>query len=169
MSAPRSSARRVTAGVAVASTPGIAPAAWAISAAPRTSITSQVTFRRYTSTVRELIPSSYATISRGTRHRARRTAAQWRELIEWFERSGQSRGTFCAAHGLAPSTFDLWRRKLRATPVAVNEDPPEALFVELTSPTHTEASVTSAGTGAWEVELELGAGVVLRLRRAAPC
>ena len=41
-SAPRSSARSVTAGVAVASTPRTAPAAWAISAVARTSITSQV-------------------------------------------------------------------------------------------------------------------------------
>ena len=106
----------------------------------------------------------------GTRHRARRTAAQWRELVEQFERSGQARGEFCTAHGLAPSTFDLWRRKLGATPPAVaGEAPPEALFVELTSPVPAAASGVSSGLGAWEVELELGAGVVLRLRRAAPC
>ena len=51
----------------------------------------------------------------GTRHRARRTAAQWRKLIERFDRSGQTRGKFCAANGLALSTFDLWRRKLGET------------------------------------------------------
>ena len=60
----------------------------------------------------------------GTRHRARRTAAQWRELVERFERAGQSRGEFCAAHRLALSPFDLWRRKLRATPAAVEEASP---------------------------------------------
>ena len=42
-----------------------------------------------------------------TRHRARRTAAQWRKLIERFDRSGQTRGNFCAANGLALSTFCL--------------------------------------------------------------
>ena len=105
----------------------------------------------------------------GTRHRARRTAAQWREWVERFERAGQSRGEFCAAHRLALSTFDLWRRKLRATPAAVEEALPEALFVELTNPAHTRTSPTSSGTDEWEVELELGAGVVLRLRRAASC
>ena len=109
------------------------------------------------------------TRTRGTKHRARRTAAQWQELVERFERTGQTRGRFCAAHGLTLSTFDLWRRKLRATPTAVNEEQPEALFVELTNPTQTQASPTSAGTGAWEVELDLGAGVVLRVRRAVPC
>ena len=105
----------------------------------------------------------------GTRHRARRTAAQWRTLIERFERSGQTRGKFCAANGLALSTFDLWRRKLQATPAAVEEERPEALFVELTHPAQTQTSPTLTGTGGWEVELELGAGVVLRLRRAALC
>ena len=103
------------------------------------------------------------------RHRARRTAAQWQELVERFERAGQSRGKFCAVHGLALSTFDLWRRKLRATPAAVEEDDPEALFVELTNSAQTQTSPTSTETGTWEVELELGAGVVLRVRRAAPC
>ena len=107
--------------------------------------------------------------TRGKTHRARRTAAQWQELIERFERTGQTRGRFCPAHGLALSTFDLWRRKLRATPATVNEEHPDALFVELTNPAQTHALPTSAGTGAWEVELDLGAGVVLRVRRAAPC
>ena len=105
----------------------------------------------------------------GTRHRARRTAAQWQELVERFERAGQTRSGFCAAHGLALSTFDLWRRKLRTRPATAHEPPPEALFVELTHPAQTPASFPSAGTGAWEVELELGAGVVLRVRRAASC
>ena len=105
----------------------------------------------------------------GTRHRARRTAAQWQKLIERFEGSGQTRGKFCAAHGLALSTFDLWRRKLHATPAAVAEERPEGLFVELTHPTQTQTAPTSSVTGGWEVELELGAGMVLRLRRAARC
>ena len=105
----------------------------------------------------------------GTRHGARRTAAQWRKLIERFERSGQTRGKFCTAHGLALSTFDLWRRKLGAPPAAVDEAHPEALFVELTNPAQTLTAPTSSQTDAWEVEVELGAGVVLRLRRAASC
>ena len=83
------------------------------------------------------------TRTRGTKHRARRTAAQWQELVERFERTGQTRGRFCAAHGLTLSTFDLWRRKLRATPAAVNEEQPEALFVELTNPTQTQLNRTA--------------------------
>ena len=105
----------------------------------------------------------------GTRRRARRTAAQWRKSDERFERSGQTRGNFCAANRLALSTFDLWRRKLGETQTAADEEHPESLFVELTNATEPPGSRTAAGTGAWEAELELGAGVVLRLRRAAPC
>ena len=105
----------------------------------------------------------------GTRHRARRTAAQWRKLIERFDRSGQTRGKFCAANGLALSTFDLWRRKLGETQAAAHEAHRESLFVELTNATEPAGSRTPAGAGAWEVELDLGAGVVLRLRGVAPC
>ena len=105
----------------------------------------------------------------GTRRRTRRTAAQWRKLIERFDRSGQTRGTFCAAHGLALSTFDLWRRKLGETQAAADEAPPESLFVELTNAPEAAQSRIPTGASAWEVELELGAGVVLRLRRVVPC
>ena len=80
---------------------------------------------------------------RGTRH----TAAQWQELVERFEREGQTRGRFCAGHGLALSTFDLWRRKLRGAR-AVREEVPGALFVEL-----SDAPVTKTGAVSWEVEL----------------
>ena len=105
----------------------------------------------------------------GTRHRVRRTAAQWRKLIERFDRSGQTRGKFCAANGLALSTFDLWRRKLGEAQAPADDAHPESLFVELTNATEPAGSRTAAGTSGWEVELELGAGVVLRLRRATPC
>ena len=64
---------------------------------------------------------------------------------------------------MALSTFDGWRRKLRETPV-MREEAPQALFVELSSPPGAE--VPAPG---WDVELELGGGVVLRVRRAAPC
>ena len=84
-------------------------------------------------------------------------------LVERFEREGQTRGGFCAAHGLAVSTFDLWRRKLRGA-LAVREEVSEALFVELSNPAVAETQALL-----WEVELELRAGVVLRVRRAMPC
>ena len=112
---------------------------------------------------------SVSTGSDSVRKYARHSAAQWRVLISEFEASGVSQRTFCTRHGLAKSTFELWRRKLRETRKAdVAGVRPEALFVELTAPI-VDKTEASPAAPAWEVELDLGAGVVLRLRRDAPC
>jgi hypothetical protein len=90
--------------------------------------------------------------------RTHRSEAAWRELFTQFERSGQTRERFCAEQGLALRSFSQWRQKLRQashSPAAVAED---ALFVEL----------AAEAEPCWDVELELGAGVVLRIRRQ-PC
>ena len=105
----------------------------------------------------------------GTRGRAPRSSAQWRMLVERFERCGQPRGKLCAANGLTLSPFDQWRRKLGEAQTATDDAHREAVFVERTDPAPAPGSATARGTGAWEVELELGAGVVLRVRRAVPC
>lgn len=90
--------------------------------------------------------------------RVRRSEAEWRQLFARFDQSGQTREAFCAEHGIVLSSFIRWRKKLRQglsrPPVAVH-DP---VFVELTS-TREEPH--------WDVELELGGDVVLRLRRSA--
>ena len=88
----------------------------------------------------------------------RRTASEWRELLSQFERGGQSRTAFCSSQGLSLSTFDLWRRKLRGTSVQ-RERSSESMFVEV-------AQVEPTRSLSWDVELELGAGVVLRVRRS---
>ena len=88
--------------------------------------------------------------------RTRRTASQWRELVSQFERGGQRRKEFCSSQGLSLSTFDLWRRKLRGTP-GQREHSSESMFVEV-------AQVEPSRSVSWDVELELGAGVVLRVR-----
>jgi len=90
----------------------------------------------------------------------RRSREEWRALLERFEHSGQGREEFCREQGLTRSSFDRWRRALgRAASGrgAVNDS---ALFVELTPQ-------ASASAGGWDVELALGNGMVLRLRR--PC
>lgn len=48
-------------------------------------------------------------------------------MLEEFSRSGQTRGEFCARHGLPLSTFDYWRRELRGKPrlVKVEIDRPQ--------------------------------------------
>lgn len=95
--------------------------------------------------------------------RTRRSAAQWKALLDEQQRSGQSQAAFCAARGLTLSNFGYWRRKLRTS---VPSDPvsntPEwielpGLVAQMHSPT------TDTGRG-WDLELDLGHGLQLRLR-----
>ena len=90
----------------------------------------------------------------------RRSRDQWRELLERFERSGQSREQFCHEQSLTLSSFDRWRRQLGKAAAPRRVIAGEPLFFELAPEAH-------ASGGAWDVELQLGAGVFLRLRR--PC
>lgn len=99
-----------------------------------------------------------STVSTG-RRRVRRSREQWRELLERFEHSGQSREEFCRAQGLTLSSFAHWRRALGKTAAGRRDIAGPPVFLELTPP-------ASASAGIWDLELELGSGVVLRLRRA---
>jgi hypothetical protein len=81
---------------------------------------------------------------------SRRTRSDWQALIREFEQSGISRQRFCATASISVSTFDYWRRKLR------NEDTAAGGFIELP---------LISGRSDWDVELDLGGSVVLRLRR----
>ena len=86
-----------------------------------------------------------------TRGRSGLDRADWQRLVAEYERSETTRQAFCSERGLSASTLDYWRRKLREETAAPG-------FIEL-------GSVSAAGAAAWEVELELGGGVVLRFRR----
>ena len=66
-------------------------------------------------------------------------------------------GEYCRQRGLASSPFRNWRRRLEAS-APRPEDTIGSAFVELTA---REPDIDSD----FEVELELGAGVVLRVRR----
>ena len=100
-----------------------------------------------------------STAPRKTR-RQRRNREEWRALLECFEHSGQSREQFCREQGLTLSSFAHWRRALGKTAAGRRTVTGSPLFVEL----EPQARVS---TGSWDVELELGDGMVLRLRR--PC
>jgi hypothetical protein len=98
----------------------------------------------------------------------RRSEHEWRDVFARFERSGQTQEQFCTDQGIVLSSFTRWRQKLRhRSPnqaVAASQEIPtvavaDALFVELSSERAEQC---------WDAELQLGAGVVLRLRRP-PC
>lgn len=99
----------------------------------------------------------------------RRSREQWRRLMLDYEASGQSQQVFCREHGLALSTFARWRGILAGHPSAVGDEPAgeaQRLFAELTIPARERAFDE---TSPWEIELALGGGVVLRMRRGESC
>lgn len=100
----------------------------------------------------------------------RRSRAQWRALLERAERSALSITAFCRAEGISTASFYTWRQRLqeasqslpagRASPVAAAEAAPS--FVDLGS---IGARADDDDAARWEIELVLGADIVLRLRR----
>jgi len=84
--------------------------------------------------------------------RVRRHRAQWQRLIEEQAASGLTQHAFCTRRRLAYATFCSWKRRLRDD---VDAQPPG--FVEV--------GLDEAPMPGWDVELELGDGVVLRVRR----
>ena len=92
----------------------------------------------------------------------RRSADQWQEILQRFEHCSQTQAAFCAAEGLALSTFTLWRRKLGSSREVITNNY-AAMFVALPD------SNIPVSTTLWDVELQLGADVALRLRRGESC
>ena len=91
--------------------------------------------------------------------RARRTPAQWSTLVQRYHDSALTQTAFCKAQGLALSSFTKALRESRAS-VASGASAQEFVPVLL------DDAEPSNNRMAWDVELELGAGVVLRIRGA---
>lgn len=95
-----------------------------------------------------------------TDHRnIRRSPAQWQQIMVAYESSDLSQKTFCEQKGLAPSSFAKWRRQLKDEKVTQKEPLAKSMFMELPLqgllPTQP----------LWDIEVELGNGIALRLRR----
>jgi hypothetical protein len=87
----------------------------------------------------------------------RRSRAEWERLMAEYEAGELSQRAFCAQQGLAYSSFGYWRKHLRGALAA--EDRLRPALVEL--PAWPGLGVEPAP---WRIELELGEGVVLRVR-----
>ena len=83
--------------------------------------------------------------------RIRRSRDEWQRLIVKQTDSGQTQAVFCTEHGISVASFQYWKRRLAA------EAPVES-WVEL-------GTLADAKSAAWEIELDLGEGLCLRLRR----
>lgn len=96
-----------------------------------------------------------------TEKRARRSRAQWQSVIERGERSSLGVLGFCRAEGIGTASFYKWRQRLAVGAASETLAPvTEPRFLDL-----GPLVSASANAAAWDIELELGAGVVLRLRR----
>lgn len=118
---------------------------------------------------------------------SRRTPEQWLALVERQRDSGLNMAEFARREQLVYQSFVSWCRKARERhdmprdhsleterPVAARSEPASPpRFVELTLPSATDAQPSPRATTApaaapdtdWLVELDLGGGVTLRVRR----
>ncbi len=87
--------------------------------------------------------------------RVYRSREQWLQLIELFHAGDMNPTNFCRSQQISLSSFYHWRKEF-TSPEAEAE--PQPLFVDIT-PSPSQAA-------AWDIELELGPSVVLRMRRS---
>lgn len=91
--------------------------------------------------------------------RVRRSADDWREILDQQRASGLSQVAFCRHEEIALSTFARWKQRLGAQPDTGSESVAnEPGWIEL-------PSIGQSGSG-WLIELDLGGGICLRLKPA---
>ena len=80
--------------------------------------------------------------------------AEWEALMARYEISDLTQREFCVQQGLAYSSFCYWRKCLRTIEAVENST---SALIEL-------PSLPSSELRTWRIELDLGGGVVLRMR-----
>lgn len=99
------------------------------------------------------------------RRHSRHPASQWQAWVDEQAQSGLSQQAFCRQVGLPVSSFKLWKRRLAGdAPMPYHRAAEPALFAPVSVPEEDAISDEPRG---WEIELDLGDGVCLRLRRGA--
>ena len=83
----------------------------------------------------------------------RRSRDEWHRLVSEQAESGLTQAAFCEANGLRVASLQYWKHKLAGDV----ETTPPAPWVDL--------GTLAAMSPGWEIELQLGDGICLRLRR----
>lgn len=86
------------------------------------------------------------------RQHVRRSREAWQRLLDAQASSGQSQRDFCQQRSIGLSSFQYWKRRLRASA------PEPSSWIDL-------GQLTTPSSHGWEIELDLGDGLCLRLRR----
>ena len=96
--------------------------------------------------------------------RNHRSRAQWQALIARAKDSELSVIEFCRRESVSTASFYTWRNRLRRQ----SDSQPQRVAAPLSSPFIDLGTLDGpkANATAWLIELDLGAGMVLRLRRS---
>lgn len=81
---------------------------------------------------------------------------EWARVIDQYRASGQGVEEFCRARSLKRNRFMHWLKMLGGESQS-RRTPGRSAFIEVP---------TLSGPGGWEIELDLGDGMALRLRRS---
>ena len=90
-----------------------------------------------------------------------RSKKQWQALLAEFNTSDLSQDAYCKKRRISLSSFHKWRKYFSSQST-------ESAFADITAQV-TEAvplSTEHPNNAPWQVELELGHGIILRLRTA---
>jgi hypothetical protein len=93
-----------------------------------------------------------------TTSRTRRTRAQWSSLLARYHDGALTQAAFCDAHGLAISSFASALRRERHAPA-------HSEHLDAFVPVLVDNVGEPSEAPDWDLELTLGAGIVLRMRR----
>ncbi len=86
--------------------------------------------------------------------RSRRTREEWQQLIQAQQDSGLNETEFCIQRAINQKRFGHWKRRLQK---ALNNQA-DTHWLEL-------PSVSATPSTGWDIELDLGQGLRLRLRQ----
>ncbi len=94
-----------------------------------------------------------------------RTQAQWQSLIKDYENGSLTQKDFCDSHQIAHSSLHKWRKRYGRSKLVKPCKTPS--FIDITQPlsdAKPQVENLNSTQSLWQVELELGQGVVLRVR-----
>jgi len=100
---------------------------------------------------------------------ARRNAQQWQAIIQKFQRGSLSVSDFCLQESIGKVSFHKWHNRFKQTkqraPKKSTADFMEITPSKLADVAHQEDNTSNTPHAAWDIELDLGDGIVCRFRR----
>ena len=97
--------------------------------------------------------------------RQRHSVEGWRALLAQFASSGQTVTAFCRSEAISPASFYRWRSLLGATVYAGRAPVASALALAPTGFVDLGQLVSPPSSPSFELQLDLGGGLMLHLVR----